>query len=72
MGPRFRRNFGLPPRSPTRPRGEDAAPPLAAHSDEMILAQRSSRHQRGVGRLAFWLCMLATIAAGAIYLYLIR
>jgi hypothetical protein len=72
MGPRFRRNFGLPSRSPTRPRGEDAAPPLAAHSDEMILAQRSSRHQQGVARILFWLGMLATIAAGVVYLYLVR
>ena len=72
MGPRFRRNFGLPSRSPTRPRGEDAALPLAAHSDEMILAQHSSHRQRGVARRLFWLGMLATIAAGAIYLSLIR
>ena len=70
MGPRFRhRNFGLSSRSPTRPQ-DDAAPPLAAHSEEMILMQRPSRHQRAVGRLAFWLGVLATIAAGVIYLYL--
>ena len=72
MGSRFRRNFGLSPRSPQRPGSQDAAPPLAAHSEEMILAQRSSRHQRAVGRLVFWLGTLGTIAVGAVYLYLIR
>jgi len=72
MGPRFRRNFGLPSRSPARPPGEDTAAPLAARSDEMILTQGSSRHQRVVGRILFWLGMLATIAAGAVYLYLVR
>src|ERR1700746_3224035 len=55
MDSRFRRNFGLSPRSPQRPGSQDAAPPLAAHSEEMILAQRSSRRQRAVGRLVFWL-----------------
>jgi len=72
MGPRFRRNFGLPSNSPARHRDEDAAAPLAAHSDEMIVAQRSSRHQRAVARILFWLGMLATIVAGVVYLYLVR
>ena len=62
-----RRNFGLS--SPTRPRNQDAGSPLAVHSEEMILAPRPRRRQQ-VARILFWLGMLATIAAGVIYLYL--
>jgi len=66
MSSRFRRNFGLSSRSPTRPRSQDdAAPPLPAYSEEMILAQR--RRQQ-VARIIFWLGLLATIAAGVVYL----
>ena len=46
MGSRFRRNFGLPSRSPTR---------AGSH-----------------GEMLFWLGMLATLAAGLVYLYLTR
>jgi hypothetical protein len=67
MGSRFRhRNFGLSSRPPTRPRGQDAAPP-AAPAGDMILAPRPRRRQQ-VPRMLFWLGALATIAAGVVYL----
>jgi len=72
VGSRFRRNFGLPSRSPTRPPGQDAEPPLAARAGDMILAPRPRRRGQVAARILFWLGMLATLAAGMVYLYLIR
>lgn len=69
MGLRFRRrNFGLTSRSPTQPGRQDAptrAPFL--HSEE-VSARLPAALLSAHGRLFFWVGMLATIAAGVVYL----
>ena len=72
MGSRFHRNFGLSSRSPTQSLSQDAAAPLAARPDDMIVVDRPRRRHQVVARILFWLGMLATIAAGVVYLYLTR
>ncbi|GEM_PF-2887843 len=67
MGSRFRRNFGLSPRS-ARSASQVAVVPLAlAAPEEMMLAP--GPHP---SRIFFWAAMLATIAAGVVYLCLVR
>jgi len=70
MGSRFRRNFGLSSRSPARPRSQDAPNRAPLLRSEEISA-RLPAAQPAAGRWLLWLGMLATIAAGAVYLYLV-
>jgi hypothetical protein len=70
MGSRFRRNFGLSSRSPTR--APEYAAPLAARAGDMILAPRPHRRGQVAARILFWSGMLGTIAGLVVYLYLTR
>jgi hypothetical protein len=57
MGFRFHRNFGLSSRSPTQSLSQDAAAPLAARPDDMIVVDRPRhRHQVVAGYSSGWVC----------------